>query len=247
VLFSNEELADTINNLFEPVCETVREVPIVTIDFGGDHIVTRTLRGNIATYICDENGEVLDILPGIYDRATYLDQLLQLQMLANYLRQPAQDRSIALKEYHKRQSVRIGQGELPARLRRINTRSSVMSKTFSEKLVTEIILYEPQQLSQHPPGLATIFGAFRKLHQQQQQKPPADLSEWTLLTKDAQANESIGRLQVHDYLAERTQVQPHQMTKWLYKEVLHADLEDPYLGFGEQLFGSYPFRTEDGF
>ena len=41
------------------------------------------------------------------------------------------------------------------------------------------------------------------------------------------------------------QAQPAALTKWLYKEVLHADLDDPYLGLGPALFASYPFAKED--
>ena len=33
---------------------------------------------------------------------------------------------------------------------------------------------------------------------------------------------------------------PDKLTKWLYREVLHADLDDPYLGLGKALFENYP-------
>jgi hypothetical protein len=36
------------------------------------------------------------------------------------------------------------------------------------------------------------------------------------------------------------------VTKLVYKEVLHVDLDDPYLGLGEVLFATYPFAKEDG-
>jgi hypothetical protein len=31
------------------------------------------------------------------------------------------------------------------------------------------------------------------------------------------------------------------LVKWLYKEVLHLDLDDPYLGLQTTLFDGYPF------
>jgi len=34
---------------------------------------------------------------------------------------------------------------------------------------------------------------------------------------------------------------PADVTKQLYREVLHADIDDPYLGLGETLFKDYPF------
>ena len=38
---------------------------------------------------------------------------------------------------------------------------------------------------------------------------------------------------------------PAKVLKPIYKEVLHADLDDPYLGLGTALFENYPFAAED--
>jgi hypothetical protein len=38
---------------------------------------------------------------------------------------------------------------------------------------------------------------------------------------------------------------PEKVTRPLYRDVLHADLDDPYLGLGQALFGTYPFARED--
>ena len=40
-------------------------------------------------------------------------------------------------------------------------------------------------------------------------------------------------------------VRPEKVLKPIYKDVLHADLDDPYLGLGKELFASYPFAKED--
>ena len=87
MLFSSDTVANTINNAFEPVWESVRPVPIVTIDFGNGHAITRTLHGNIATYLCNAQGTVFDILPGIYEPTEYLNQLNQFSLLYRHARQ----------------------------------------------------------------------------------------------------------------------------------------------------------------
>jgi hypothetical protein len=46
-------------------------------------------------------------------------------------------------------------------------------------------------------------------------------------------------------LAKSGLVKPEKVMKPIYKDVLHADLDDPYLGLGESLFASYPFGKED--
>ena len=50
---------------------------------------------------------------------------------------------------------------------------------------------------------------------------------------------------IHEYLAKNGPNAPDEMTKWMYREVLHADLDDPYFGLKKVLFGTYPFAEED--
>jgi len=65
------------------------------------------------------------------------------------------------------------------------------------------------------------------------------------LRDDTAINQSIRRMAIHRYLQDRQPSLPDAFTPWLYREVLDADLEDPYLGLGEKLFGNYPFAVED--
>jgi hypothetical protein len=71
-----------------------------------------------------------------------------------------------------------------------------------------------------------------------------DLANWKLLAEDTRINESARREQIHEMLAAKASVRPAQVMKWLYREVLHADLEDPYLGLGNVLFANYPFKDK---
>ena len=85
MLFSNSEVAQFIDATFEPVWESVRPAPLVTIDFGNGHQIVRTLQGNVATYVCDADGMVYDILPGIYTPKPYREQLTLLAALVKEL------------------------------------------------------------------------------------------------------------------------------------------------------------------
>ncbi len=82
MLFSNDQVAKFINVNFEATWEMVREVPIITIDFGKGNVLTRTLHGNILTSVCTADGMMLDALPGIYNPPAYVDQLDQFRLLA---------------------------------------------------------------------------------------------------------------------------------------------------------------------
>src|SRR5262245_20389764 len=94
-----------ITNYFEPVWESGRPVPTLTLDFGNGNVLTRTLNGNIASYVCTAEGKVLDVLPGIYDATSFRNQLDQLWLLYWYHRsKPVGERESALRDYHRTQA-----------------------------------------------------------------------------------------------------------------------------------------------
>ncbi len=62
-----------------------------------------------------------------------------------------------------------------------------------------------------------------------------------LLARDTQHNEEVRRPQIDAILAEDGAHTPESLTRRIYRDVLHADLDDPYLGLGETLFKTYPF------
>ena len=86
MLFSDNTTAAFLNDEFEPVWESVRPVPTLTIDFGNGHEIERTLHGNIASYVCDAAGKVIDILPGLYAPAEYRQRMAELARLHARLR-----------------------------------------------------------------------------------------------------------------------------------------------------------------
>jgi hypothetical protein len=235
-LFSHDSVADFINSRFEPVWESVRPVPIVRIDFGNGTVLTRTLHGNILTSVCTADGLVLDALPGIYSEDVYLDRLDQLRLLAVYAQtQPAvAARTARVRDYHRRQAEALARNETPQRFVE-KKRIGAITKAKIERPV-EVVLEAPapaaqQQAAAPPPG-----------------NPAADaedVSSWRALAEDTRLNESTRRRQIHVLLADAGPVRPERVTRPIYKDVLHADLDDPYLGLGKTLFDSYPFARED--
>ena len=96
-MFSNPKIAAFINASFEPVWQSVRKVPIISIDIANGKVIKRTLNGNIASYVCDADGQILDVIPGLYGADAYEDRLNQLKLLNAYLEdQPDGSRSKAL-------------------------------------------------------------------------------------------------------------------------------------------------------
>ncbi len=238
-MFSHDSVADFINNGFEPVWESVRPVPIVRIDFGNGTVLTRTLHGNILTSVCTADGLVLDALPGIYAEDVYLDRLDQLRLLARYARAlPPEARAARLRAYHRAQAEALAKNEPPPR--------------FAERKrlapITKMAIERPVELVLEPP--APQGGPTPPAPRQQAPSTPAadagaDVSRWRALADDTRLNESTRRRQIHELLADAGLVSPERVTRPIYKDVLHADLDDPYLGLGKSLFESYPFAGED--
>ncbi|WP_143392871.1 hypothetical protein [Fimbriiglobus ruber] len=75
--------------------------------------------------------------------------------------------------------------------------------------------------------------------------PGTPLAKHPGLVLDTGVNETIRRRQVHTFLVNSNPVKPNDIKSWLFKEVLHADLDDPMLGLGPLLSQNYPFASED--
>jgi hypothetical protein len=275
VLFSSNEVAKYINDRFEPAWESVRPAPLVTIDFGNGNVVKRTLQGNIATYVCGSDGIVYDVLPGIYAPDVYRKQLEVLRKLADSLRprpgsKPGADARLArLREYHTKQAAELARLQTPPQMQAVamigggfkggiggfqalggfggnfggggfqalggfagagtgfgGTGAGVVGFGGIEGPVERVIAGLPP-----PPGGAAI--------------PQVPLATRPELAFDSKVNEQVRRKLVHDKLAAAGAVRPDDIKKWLYKDVLRADLDDPMLGLGGLLNGNYPFAEED--
>ena len=194
MLFSNPEIADFINENFEPSWESVRPVPRVSIDFGNGTVVERTLHGNVATYICDKNNIVHDVLPGVYSKTAFLKQLKQI----------TNNWQTATKKQANYNHVGYPQAS------RVADKAATMN---------------PAKASDSPELGST---AARKLLDDN-------------LELDTAYNEKERREKIKSYLTVHPQSTPTTMKSWLYREVLHADLDDPYLGLHDALFANYPF------
>jgi hypothetical protein len=245
-LFSNDQVARFINQNFEPTWEMVREVPIIHIDFGGGNVLTRTLHGNILTSVCTADGQTLDALPGIYNPPAYLDQLDQFRLLyQNFNKVAANGREKWVRDYHENAVAAIKAKQTPARF--VETKPFMPVGKAVIEIPAQVLLARgqlPGQFGQQGPPVANPFPAAPP------PPPPVtgdaeELAGWKALAEDTQLNETTRRRQIHELLAKEGLVAPSKVMKPIYRDVLHADLDDPYLGLGKSLFESYPFAKED--
>jgi len=231
VLFSRDDVASFINANFEPAWESVRPVPMVHIDFGNGIKLTRTLNGNIATYATSAEGQVLDLIAGVYDPEGYKARLEQLRLLANYVDQQGKEkRTERLLDYHKGQVEAMKKNEPTPRLINI----AGLSKAKIEGGLKAMLIKGVKD--NRPAPVAPAPGT---------PLTGEDVASFKYLLEDTRANETIRRRQVSELLASTGAIRPEAIVKKVYKDILHADLDDPYLGLGSTLFTNYPFKDED--
>jgi hypothetical protein len=228
VLFSDTKIAQFINDNFEPVWQSVRPVPTIQIDFGNGKSVKRTLHGNIATYVCTSSGVILDVLPGLYQPVAYLDALKQLSLLGRYVVKGGRLDQHLLASYHEKQWAALEHNRKPWRLVVAVDRANLWHIAFvpsRDVALKSVLNLEP---TTECPNLGSADA----------------ISTWKALTTETTFNEVLRRKAIHERLVS-AKLKPAQFTRWLYKDVLHADIDDPYLGLKDTLTATYPFKQAD--
>lgn len=71
VLYANEGVSRLLRERFVLVWGSERPVPVITVDYGDGRVLKRTITGNSAHYVLDAQGNVVDVLPGLYDPAAF--------------------------------------------------------------------------------------------------------------------------------------------------------------------------------
>jgi hypothetical protein len=108
VLYSNAEVAATLRDRFVLHWQTVRPVPIITIDFGDGRKLQRTITGNSIHYVLDTAGQPIEALPGLYGPKAFLRGLADAESLFKTLAGKNDwDRKVLQKNYAREHLIRI--------------------------------------------------------------------------------------------------------------------------------------------
>jgi hypothetical protein len=102
VLYANTDVSRLLRDHFILYWSAERPVPRVTIDMGDGRKLERTTTGNSAHYVLDANGNVLDVLPGLYAPALFKEELTKSLALAKQVRgMDAKKRTTAVTAFHR--------------------------------------------------------------------------------------------------------------------------------------------------
>lgn len=110
LLYSNATVSQTLGEKYVLHWQTVRPAPKVTIDFGDGRKIERTITGNSIHYITDENGDLLDALPGLYSPTRFHDWLTETEKnFQIWRKKPRQHRALFVKYWHREQLGSLNQ------------------------------------------------------------------------------------------------------------------------------------------
>lgn len=77
VLYSDTTVSRYLRSSFILHWQSVRPAPRITVDFGDGRKIERTVTGNSIHYVLDENGAVVNALPGLYNARDFFRFLLE--------------------------------------------------------------------------------------------------------------------------------------------------------------------------
>ncbi|MBS0265513.1 MAG: hypothetical protein JSS02_26510 [Planctomycetes bacterium] len=84
-LYPNQQVKALLSQEFVLHWQTVRAVPIITIDFGDGRKIQRTITGNSLHLILDDQGRSIDVLPGLYAAEPFVNELRSTSAAARKL------------------------------------------------------------------------------------------------------------------------------------------------------------------
>jgi hypothetical protein len=227
VLFSNPRVAAFIREQFVAAWESVRPVPLVEIDFGNGRKIKRTVNGNIATYICAPDGRVLDVIPGLNSPEAYLEDL---RYALNLYRASLASFDKTVIDYH------VANLTTPKVYEYVR---SDFGKARVERPMKLSLDKRPEYVLNPDRGVIADKG--KKIVESQVRALSTE--EAAILAADTEVNRKERKPILHKILAEKI-YRPAELTKRVYKEALHCDLEDPYLGLISGAFGGGAYENQ---
>lgn len=154
VLYPEPRIHHVLRQDFVLHWESVRPVPLVTLDFGNGKKITKTITGNSAHLVLDSHGRIVDALPGLSDPDTFLALLAQARTFAG-----ADRRTLA--SLHARAS----RSQPPPPVPPAPSRAMGASMLAMSKHVVEFpVLRQVEPLPQTDAGIADDTEANKKLH-----------------------------------------------------------------------------------
>ena len=234
MLFSNPQVADVMNQQFECAWRKAGDVSRAKIDFADGTSMERTLGGNILTWICDADGFVQDVLPGLMDAPAYLSGLEagHAFAIAQSEMQDPKQRMKALRARNWGQSEgwtnHIASKMKPIEL--VNPHQSLLTLVEPFPTTSQAVVIDAFEVS-IAKSAAIEDPVIKQIGRAKPDHFDGPLEEDTWIAQNQLRPQAIALLNA------QPTVTVDDLSPYLYRLVLHVDARDPYLGMQKALLG----------
>lgn len=249
-LYANQDVSRFLRDHFILYWSSERPVPLVTIDYRDGRRLERTTTGNSAHYVLDEDGNVLDVLPGLYAPAAFRRELEgSLALAARTRGQPDHERAKRLVDYHQQKVIAARQGQIltPAR---IESQLAAAQRVTVSKAAIELKdlkyfagreLYDIGGLKTATPRVLddTSRALIVRLHNRVPLEMRATGEQLDAmiarLEQTIVADSSLNQLRLRPQIAGEIvrrggRIDFATLNAWIYAEVFHTPRQDAWLG-----------------
>jgi hypothetical protein len=256
-LYPNATVRELLAHRFVLHWQSVRPVPIITIDFGDGRQIRRTITGNSLHLVLDDQGRAIDVLPGLYAADDFAREVHHSGEAAQKLAHLAGDDFLVQRAaYHDSRLNNVRQ-DWSARctIARLNP-SLPIGVDHPPELWTKIALAAGnaplldeaarRAVIERGPPLAEVAGR-RALSKAVTETPAMALirNVSRVINDDSVRNEYDLHVQIHNwFVAQRPVPQVEELVGRVYSELFLSPLDDPWYGLSRP--DTYSAITNDG-
>ena len=254
VLYPNTEVANVLRQRFVLHWQSVRPVPVVTIDFGDGRKLERTLTGNSIHYILDSQARPIDALPGLYGPQAFLRGLAAAETVFKSLSgKTDEQRGLLLQTYYGTRHRQITAawrkdtdqiaGKKPEGFRVVkgqNGGALSIAPQAVTKAITETSILRAMTVATETLGKITDEAAWKKIAQLHAADAILDSNSVALIKRQnpALAEEELARLlkNFQEFLALDTVRNEYLMHTELYTWLIGDPVRDDLEKLNEQVY-----------
>lgn len=256
LLYSDDSISAILRERYVLYWRSERPVPRVTIEMGDGRVIRQTITGNSAHYLLDENGEPLDVLPGLYSPKAFRLTLLEwLELHRSLTPSDVVLRRQIVRRHHTILAAMRSGIAVPASSSKptaIDASRLVVSKSAIERPMlaqlqkpTSLPVADLQPLSewmaigeQRKADVQFSAAAIQLIQRKQFGHDAADPAAMSALLDDLRRNvaadtafnEATMRPRIHEWLARGEVAGLVALNERVYRELFLTPADDPWLG-----------------
>ncbi len=240
-LYPDARVARMLEERFILHWESVRPVPVITIDFGDGRTFTRTITGNSAHLILDPHGRPVDALPGLFDAPTFVRLASAAADLATA--DPTPPRLVAWHRTRRESLIRAWGVEIGLHtddVRRLE--AACNDATWAQLAAARADTSLPSDLGQIRSRFPSAKQAGRlAVTKMMVERPLLDLVDQLRplalsVAEDTVRNEYLLHRRIHERFAANPDSDASLLTDWIYETLFLMPPDDPWLGLNPAAF-----------